>query len=223
MSLPSLKLPILALLLGAAAPALAGEVKGSISFKGKAPELKALPVTKDQTVCGKTVPDETVEVVNGKLANVVVTVKGAPTQPGTTQVVIDQHQCRYLPHVQAAAAGSALEIVNSDPVLHNIHGYLGQVTAFNVAMPMKDQKVSKKLAKPGVVRVKCDVHAWMAAFVVVVDGPAAVSGADGAFEIKGVPPGTYTVTAWHEKLGEKTMQVTVPASGPAAADFSFDG
>ena len=69
--------------------------------------------------------------------------------------------------------------------------------------------------------MKCDVHNWMGAFVVVVDGPAAVSGADGAFEIKDVPPGTYTVTAWHEKLGEKTAQVTVPASGAASLDFSY--
>jgi hypothetical protein len=138
-------------------------------------------------------------------------------------VVIDQHKCQYHPHVQAAAAGSALQILNSDPLLHNIHGYLGQITTFNVAMPIKDQKVNKKLDKPGLVRVKCDVHSWMGAFIVVVDGPAAVSGANGAFEIKDVPAGTYTVTAWHEKLGEKTAQVTVPASGTAAVDFSFGG
>jgi hypothetical protein len=90
-------------------------------------------------------------------------------------------------------------------------------------MPLKDQKVEKKLSKAGVVRVKCDVHAWMAAFVVVVDGPASVSAANGAFEIKDVPAGTYTVTAWHEKLGEKTAQITVPASGSAALDFTFGG
>jgi plastocyanin len=214
-------LAALILILLAAPAAWAGDVKGSIKFTGAVPDLKPLLVTRDQVACGKSVPDETIEVSKGKLANVVVTVKGAPTQPGTTQVVIDQHKCQYRPHVQAAAAGSGLQIVNSDAVLHNIHGYLGQVTTFNVAMPLKDQKVTKMLNKPGVVRVKCDVHAWMGAFVVVVDGPAAVSGADGAFEIKGVPPGTYTVTAWHEKLGEKTAQVTVPASGAAALDFSF--
>jgi plastocyanin len=214
-------LAALILILLAAPAAWAGDVKGSIKFTGAVPDLKPLLVTRDQVACGKSVPDETIEVSKGKLANVVVTVKGAPTQPGTTQVVIDQQKCQYRPHVQAAAAGSGLQIVNSDAVLHNIHGYLGQVTTFNVAMPLKDQKVTKMLNKPGVVRVKCDVHAWMGAFVVVVDGPAAVSGADGAFEIKGVPPGTYTVTAWHEKLGEKTAQVTVPASGAAALDFSF--
>jgi len=223
MTAPKIQLATLILLLGAAPMARAGEVKGSIAFTGAAPDLTPLLVTKDQATCGKSVPDESIEVSKGKLANVVVTVKGAPAHPGITQVVLDQQKCRYHPHVQAAAAGSGLEIVNSDPLLHNIHGYLGQVTTFNVAMPLKDQKVTKKLAKPGVVRVKCDVHSWMGAFVVVVDGPAAVSGADGAFEIKDVPPGTYTVTAWHEKLGEKTAQVTVPASGAASLDFSFGG
>jgi plastocyanin len=211
------------LLVCAATAARAGDVKGSISFTGTVPDLKPLLVTRDNATCGKSVPDETIEVSKGKLANVVVTVKGAPTQPGTTQVVIDQQKCQYRPHVQAAAAGSGLQIVNSDPLLHNIHGYLGQVTTFNVAMPIKDQKVSKMLNKAGVVRVKCDVHSWMGAFVVVVDGPAAVSGADGSFAIKDVPPGTYTVTAWHEKLGEKTAQLTVPASGAASLDFSFGG
>jgi plastocyanin len=223
MTTSKIRLAALALVLSVASVARAGEVKGSISFTGTAPDLKPLLVTRDNAACGKSVPDETIEVSKGKLANVVVTVKGAPTQPGTTQVVIDQQKCQYRPHVQAAAAGSGLQIVNSDPVLHNIHGYLGQVTTFNVAMPMKDQKVSKMLNKAGVVRVKCDVHAWMGAFVVVVDGPAAVSGADGAFTIKDVPPGTYTVTAWHEKLGEKTAQLTVPASGAASLDFSFGG
>jgi plastocyanin len=221
MTVPKLPLAALCLMLCSASVALAGDVKGSVKFTGTAPDLKPLLVTKDQATCGKTVPDETVEVSKGKLANVVVTIKGAPAQPGISQVVIDQHKCQYHPHVQAAAAGSALQIINSDPLLHNIHGYLGQVTAFNVAMPLKDQKVNKKLDKPGVVRVKCDVHAWMGAFILVVDGPAAVSGADGSFEIKDVPAGTYTVTAWHEKLGEKTAQVTVPASGAAALEFSY--
>jgi plastocyanin len=223
MTVSKSRLAALTVILLAASMARAGEVKGSIKFTGTAPDLKPLLVTRDQATCGKSVPDETIVAANGKLANVVVTVKGAPSQPGVTQVVIDQHKCQYHPHVQAAAAGSALQIINSDPLLHNIHGYLGQITTFNVAMPIKDQKVNKKLDKPGLVRVKCDVHSWMGAFIVVVDGPAAVSGANGAFEIKDVPAGTYTVTAWHEKLGEKTAQVTVPASGTAAVDFSFGG
>ncbi|HEY6104360.1 MAG TPA: carboxypeptidase regulatory-like domain-containing protein, partial [Anaeromyxobacteraceae bacterium] len=207
----------------AAGPALAGEVRGTVSFTGAPPKLAPLAVTKDQGTCGSSVPDETVVVSAGKLKNVVLMVKGPPAPPEHATVVLDQHKCHYLPHVQATPVGSSLDIVNSDPVLHNIHGYLGQATAFNLAMPIKNQRIARKLDKPGVVRVKCDVHAWMGAFVLVSEGPAAVSGEDGKFAIKNVPAGTYTVTAWHEKLGEKTAQVTVPASGDAAVDFSFGG
>jgi plastocyanin len=207
----------------AAAPAFAGEVRGTVSFTGAVPKLAPLPVTKDQGTCGSSVPDESVVVAAGKLKNVVLTVKGPAAPPEHATVVLDQHKCHYVPHVQVAPVGSTLDIVNSDPVLHNIHGFLGQATAFNIAMPMKNQRIPRKLDKPGVVRVKCDVHAWMHAWVVVADGPAAVSGDDGKFDIKNVPPGTYTVTAWHEKLGEKTAQVTVPASGEARVDFTFGG
>ena len=148
MTASKLQLAAVTLLLCVGATARAGEVKGSIKFTGTAAELKPLLVTKDQVTCGKSVPDETVEVSKGRLANVVVTVKGAPTHPGVTQVVIDQHKCQYHPHVQAAAAGSGLQIINSDPVLHNIHGYLGQVTAFNVAMPLKIRRSPRSSTSP---------------------------------------------------------------------------
>lgn len=205
----------------AAAPASAGEVRGTVTFIGAVPKLAPLKVTKDQGTCGSAVVDESVVVAAGKLKNVVLTLKGPASPPEHATVVLDQTKCHYVPHVQVAPVGSTLDIVNSDPVLHNIHGFLGQATAFNIAMPMKNQRIPRKLDKPGLVRVKCDVHDWMHAWVVVADGPAAVSGDDGKFDIKNVPPGTYTVTAWHEKLGEKTAQVTVPASGDAKVDFTF--
>jgi len=211
----------IAVVLCASAPGRAGDVKGTVTFTGTAPVQKPLAVNRDGAACGQSVPDESIEVANGRLANVVVTVLGAPAKPGTTTVVLDQKKCRYRPHVQAAQVGSALEIVNSDPVLHNVHGYMGPATSFNVAMPVKDQREARKLDKPGLVRVRCDVHDWMGAFVLVVEGPAAVTGADGTFRIQGVPPGTYTVKAWHEKLGEQTARVTVPASGDAAVSFGF--
>ncbi len=158
------------------------------------------------------------------LKNVIITVEGTGTaKPAPRTVVIDQHNCRYHPHVQAAPAGSTVNILNSDPLLHNIHGYLGQQTLFNVAMPLKGQKVPRPLPRSGVVRIKCDIHNWMNGWLVVSDFPYAVNGADGAYTLKGLPAGTYTVKAWHEKLGEKTAQVTVPASGDATADFTFSG
>jgi plastocyanin len=166
------------------------------------------------------VPDETVQVEGGKLRNVVVIVKGAPA-PAPGKGVLDQRTCRYLPHVQVLPVGSTLEVVNGDPTLHNVHGYLGQATAFNLAMPAKDSRLGRQLKKPGLVVVKCDVHAWMSAFVWVVDAPAAVTGADGSFAIAGIPPGTYEVTAWHETLGERKGTASIPPTGAATLDFTF--
>jgi plastocyanin len=206
--------------------ARAGDVVGEVLFKGAPPAAAALKVNKDEKVCGATVEDQTVVVENGHLENVVVTVKGAGAPapaPEAAKVVLDQQLCHYVPHVQAVGVGSTLEIVNSDPMLHNIHGRVGSATAFNLAMPVKGMRVPRVLSKPELIHVQCDVHNFMNGWVVVTDGPFAVVGKDGRFAIKGLPAGTYTVTAWHEKYGEKTAQVTVPASGEAKADFSYSG
>jgi hypothetical protein len=154
------------------------------------------------------------------LRNVVVIVKGAPA-PAPGKGTLDQRTCRYVPHVQVLPLGSTLDVVNGDPTLHNVHGYLGQATAFNLAMPAKDSRLSRQLKKPGLVVVGCDVHAWMRAYVWVVESPAAVTGADGAYAIAGLPAGTYEVTAWHETLGERKGTATVPADGAAVLDFGF--
>ncbi len=202
-----------------ALPAFAGDIKGTVKFTGAAPKLALVKAGDADGVC-PSLPDESVVVSNGKLKNVVITVKGA-AGPAPGKVVLDQQKCRYVPHVLAAAVGSSLDILNSDPILHNIHGYMGPATAFNLAMPLKNQKLQKRLDKPGLMHVICDVHSWMSAYIVVADGPFAVVGDDGRFTIQNVPAGTYTVTAWHEKLGEKTAQVTVPATGVVTADFTF--
>ncbi len=205
-----------------AGPASAGDLRGTVHYAGVPPKLEPFQATRDQNVCGQAVPNESIELSNGALANVVVTVKGAQAaKPAPRVITLDQRQCRYRPHVQVAAVGSTLEILNSDPMLHNIHGYMGTATLFNLAMPMQGQKIPRPLPRTGLVRIKCDVHDWMNGWLVVTDGPNAVTGADGAYEIKDLPAGTYTVTAWHEKLGEKTAQIEVAASGEARADFSF--
>jgi uncharacterized protein (DUF2141 family) len=121
----------------------------------------------------------------------------------------------------ALPVGSTVELANGDPTLHNVHGYLGQATAFNLAMPSKDQRIARQMKKPGLIVVRCDVHAWMSAYVWVVDGPSAVTGEDGSFTIANLPPGTYEVTAWHEKLGERKGTATVPPAGAATLDFTF--
>ncbi len=201
-------------------PSTAGEVRGTVRFQGTPPSLAPLEATKEKALCGDSVPDEAVQVAGGKLRNVVVVVRGAPA-PAPSKGVLDQKTCRFVPHVQVLPVGSTLEVVNGDPTLHNVHGYLGQATAFNLAMPSKDARMARQLKKPGLVVVKCDVHAWMSAYVWVVDAPAAVTGADGTFSIAGIPPGTYEVTAWHERLGERKGTATVPATGAAELDFTF--
>jgi len=206
-----------------AASAFAGDVRGVVTFAGAPPKLAPVPTTKDQAACGTSVQDQSIVVTGGKLENVVLTVKGAPKPAAgePVRVVIDQTKCHYVPHVQAAVVGAPIDILNSDPILHNIHGFLGQATTFNLAMPLKNQKISKVLAKPGLISVKCDVHPWMHAYIVVTESPFAVTGADGAFAITGVPAGTYTLTAWHEKLGEKSAPLTVSDTGVARVDFTY--
>ena len=214
----------IALAAAAAAPALAGEVKGTIHFKGALPALAPLVVGKDPARCGETVPNQSVEVSDGHLRNVVVTVDARRrARPVPRTLAVDQLGCRYVPRVQVAPVGSTLQFRNGDPVLHNVRGRLGGATVFNVAMPLQGMQVPRALSKEGVVQLACDVHPFMEGWVVVTDQPAAVSGKDGTFVVGEVPPGTWAVTAWHERYGKQTRKVSVPATGAAKVDFVFAG
>jgi len=202
------------------APARAGEVQGQVRYAAAPAPPAPMPVTKDSRACGTSVPDESLLVSRGGLANVVVTLEGAPPAP-PARARLDQQGCRFVPHVQVAPLGSTLEIANGDPVLHNVHGWLGRTTRFDVPMPERGVRAPVKLDRPGLIQVRCDVHGWMSAFVVVAAGPAAVSGADGVFALRDVPPGSYKLTAWHERLGVRTVEVTVPAQGATRVALSF--
>ena len=219
--------------------ATAGDVKGTVSLDGTAPTNEGIKMNADP-VCVKanTTPQfqETYEVSDGKLANVFVYVKDGlgnyiydpPTEPAR----IDQHNCRYHPHVFGMRVNQPLEIVNSDPTLHNIHALPKTNAEFNNGQPIQGMKMTHTFStKEVMVPFKCDVHGWMNAYVGVLDHPYfAVTGKDGKFDLKTVPPGTYTIEAWHEKLGTMTQSVTLgpketkeitftfKASGPAATD-----
>jgi plastocyanin len=211
---------LLALLL--ALPARAGELRGTVRLGGAAPLPASLAVSKDRQACGESVPDETLQVKDGLLANAVIQVRGLASPPAPARGRLDQVGCRFAPHVQALPRGSTLDIASSDPVLHNVHGWVGRATAFNQAMASKGQQVAKVLERPGIIQVRCDVHDWMSAWVLVTEGPAAVSGADGRFAIAGLPAGRYTVLAWHERYGELVVgEVEVPATGAAALEVAF--
>ena len=169
-----------------------GTVQGKVVFNGAVKKKTVLP-TKDKRVCGGIRKEPLILVGGGgEVKDSVVVPEGigsgkAWPEMMTKVPVLDQKNCRFQPHVQVARQGS-LDIVNSDPVLHNTHGYYGKRTAFNVALPEQDQKVTKVLKRPGTVKVDCDAHGWMLGWVQVVDSPYFFqTGEDGTFSITDVP------------------------------------
>jgi len=204
-----------------------GTISGTVSFTGTAPKATKLN-RKSDPVCAKTeFDDETVLPGKGGkgLQNVLVRINSAV--PGakipTSDVMVDQKDCMYRPRVQGAVEGQKIMVRNDDGTLHNVHTYDGTKTLFNQAQPPKSPAIEKPIPKTAnVVKLKCDVHPWMIGYVIVSKSPYfAVSQNTGQFEIKDVPAGTYTVEAWHEKLGTKTEQVTVTDGQTSDVKFSF--
>lgn len=203
---------------------------GSISGAVAAPGAKAPPavkVTKDVQACSSTHQPETVLVgPGGALANAVVYLKdiaaGRPVEKAA-KASLDNKGCRYVPHVSVVPVGSTLAIVSSDNVLHNTHALMGSDTIFNVALPIPGMQIPQTLRKPGIVSVKCDAgHTWMSATIFVVEHPYyAVTDASGKYELKDVPPGTYTLAVWHESLGTQEQKVTVAGGKASAASFTL--
>jgi hypothetical protein len=138
------------------------------------------------------------------------------------RILLDNKQCAFTPHVQIARIGSELLLKNSDPILHTVHARLGNETLFNVGLP-RWRQVSKVLDRLGVVRIDCDVlHTWMSAAIVVVSTPyVAVTGERGLFTIEDIPAGKYAVEIWHEVLGIKKAQISVPQSGAIFLDAIY--
>jgi hypothetical protein len=129
---------------------------------------------------------------------------------------INNRKCNFEPHVQVMPAGMNLAILNSDPVLHNTHGFLIKATVFNVAMPKQGMRVERPIRKPGIIRVECDAHGWMLAWIYAADNPYyATTGRDGSFTINDVPPGDYTMVVWQEYTGSMEVPVTVKAKETA--------
>ena len=218
-----------------------GTIAGVISYEGTAPAPKKIDTTAD-AACGKANPnlmtDDTI-VTDGKLANVFVYIKEGSVDGGkkvgeyawstpTTAVTLDQKGCHYAPHVIGIQTNQKLSITNSDQTQHNIHPTPRANPEWNQTQPNGAPPIEKTFARPEtLIPVKCNQHPWMKAYIGVMRTPFfSVSGTNGAYEIKGVPPGKYTVVAWKEGGAngtEKTMEVTVPANGAGKADFSFGG
>ena len=204
-----------------------GTISGTVKFKGTAPAPKKLDVGKDKEVCGKTPKtDQSLVVNNGNLVNAVVTItdikKGKKIE--VKKVQLDQNGCQYHPHVVAFPAGSTVEVLNPDGILHNIHSYSKVNSSFNMAQPKFKKTLEVKIDKPEAIEIKCDFHGWMQGWLVATDNPyVAVTDDSGNFKLTDVPAGTYTVEVWQEKLGKSTQKVTVKAKEDAKANFELAG
>ena len=220
----------------AAAPvasADAATITGVVKLEGAAPKMPAIvfsadPYCQSQHPAGAGANDEEVVVgPAGELANVIVYVKNAPAGAATTTpAVLDQKGCQYHPHVQVLEVGQPLQIRNDDATLHNVHAMPNNNSQFNEGQPVQGMVSTKKFDKPEMVpfRIKCDVHGWMKSFMAVLPHPYhSVSQMNGTFSIGNLPPGTYTLTAWHEKYGTQEQQVTVGAKESKAITFTFKG
>jgi Polysaccharide lyase family 4, domain II len=205
-----------------------GTIDGIITLSGTPPAGAMIKVTKNQDYCGTSIPDPAYTVgAGGGLENVIVYLKditkgkAAPSDP---LALVNEH-CMFSPRAQGAMVGESVKISSNDPVLHNTHPQNAETNAtiYNIALPFKGFSVTKPLpGSPGLIKVKCDAHEWMHAWIMELEHPYyATTGADGHFTIKDVPPGTYTLVAWHEAAGEKSEPVVVAAGQTAKSKITL--
>lgn len=203
-----------------------GRIIGRVQVEGHFEKPGPLKVYKNRDFCGLQLPNQSLLVdPRGGLQNVVVMIAGARRETRENQLrnlVLDNKNCAFAPHVQVAPLGSEILLLNSDPILHDVHARIGSETLFNVGLPTW-RKVSNRLTRTGIVNIVCDVlHTWMSAYVVVTSDPHfAVTDEKGEFLIEAVPAGTYTIDAWHEKLGSESRRATVTAGTMIRVDFVY--
>jgi len=212
--------------------AMAGSIAGTVTFEGKPPAPEVIRVSSDMACVQDAGPNPASDAVlvanNGALQNVFIYIKegldpayafDTPTDP----VVLDQKGCFYTPRVLGIRVGQPLDVSNDDPTFHNVHALPKMNMEFNQGLNVRGSRLRRTFTTAEVMmRFKCDVHGWMAAWVGVLPHPFfAVTGPDGSFDLKGVPPGTYTIEAWHERFGTKTAQVVVADHQTQTASFTF--
>lgn len=215
-------------------PATVAEVSGTVEFSGKRPKGAPIDMSQDQDCArmqaAQPKADESLAVnKNGTLPNVFVYLKagleGKRFEPIAAPATIDQKGCWFGPRVVGVQTAQPLRVTNSDPVTHNIHPMAEVNREWNQSQGPGDEAISRKFAKAElIIRVKCNIHKWMRASIAVVDHPYfAVSGADGTFAIANIPPGTYTVAAWQEKLGWQEQVVTLAPATKIKLSFEYRG
>jgi hypothetical protein len=189
-----------------------GAIEATVTYAG-APVVEKLKVNKDTEKCGtEAVIEKIVVGPNKGLANAVVSVPGAKGgAPAAVKTTVDQHGCKFVPHVTAMMPGE-MDLKNSDDILHNIHTYSTANPSINKAQPKFKKVMAEKFEKPEMIKLTCDVHSWMLGWLAVMPSPFfGVTDANGAAKIDNVPAGKYTVEVWHETLGKQSKQVEVKA------------
>ena len=206
-----------------------GSISGAVSFDGKVPTMKKLAISKDLAVCDlhEKFSEECVVSPTGGLKNVFVQVLGAKGEMPVTKErpTLVQKGCQFMPHIQVIPAGSRMNIMNDDGIAHNLHTLSVENPSFNRLQPgIKKRMITKKndLVIPEIIPIKCDLHGWMKAWIIVADHPHhAISDQEGSFQISGIPPGTYTVQFWHETLGIVSREVTVETGADTKVSVAF--
>ncbi|MBI3109266.1 MAG: carboxypeptidase regulatory-like domain-containing protein [Candidatus Rokubacteria bacterium] len=203
----------------------AGSIVGEVKFSGTPPAAKNLKVDKDSEVCGSDKPSEELVVGASKgIKNAVVSLAGAkgPAPKPAQKPALDQKKCHFAPHVLVVPAGAEVDILNSDGILHNLHTFSAANSAINKAQPKFKKVMTEKFDKPEVIKVQCDVHSWMSAWIVVADHPYySVTDEGGTFKLDNVPPGKHKVEVWHESLGKLSREVEVKAGAPTKVTFEL--
>lgn len=212
-------------------PATAGSLTGTVRFSGRKPARKPVDMSGDPACAeahhGKAYDESVVVGPGGALANVFVYIKSGledkKFEASATPATIDQRGCWFRPRVLGIQTGQPFRVTNSDPVTHNIHPLAVVNREWNHSQGEGDPPLARKFAKPEVmIRVKCNIHSWMHAFIGVLDHPySAVTGPDGTYSIKNVPPGNYVIEAWHEIFGTEQRSITVTNSGSIETAFTF--
>jgi len=214
-------------------PLLAGEISGTVKWEGAAPPARALKMDADAVCHAKhtePVLDERLVLGDGQtMGDIVVrVVRGLPDKkwdPPKEPAVLDQNGCIYVPHVLGVMVDQNIKILNSDGILHNVNATAKENRGFNLGMPPTMKEAEKSFSRPEDVRLKCNVHPWMTSVISVSPHPFfSVTGKDGKFTIKNLPPGTFEIEAWHhfDKIGSQKATVTIAADGDKITqDFTF--
>ncbi len=205
-----------------------GIIRGVVKFEGPVPHLDHIDITRDRAVCGAEPRESEALLVSddGGMQNVVVSVtdirQGKQQPKREKNPTLVQKKCWFAPHVLLVPAGSTVDLFNRDKVMHNIHTVSKINPVVNKAHPTFKKRLRFKLRKAEAIKVKCDIHPWMSSWFVVTDHPYyALTATNGSFTLTDVPPGTYTLQAWHETLGQQTQQVSVRPNQETNVTFAF--